>query len=56
MHIIPMAKDGHLVIVVLGGDADLPLSGSGNITYYVILQPTCDPTLDSNLLLQDRVR
>ena len=51
-----MAKNGDLVIVVLGGDADLSLSGSENISYYEILQPTCGLTLDSNHLLQDRVR
>ena len=56
MHIIPMAKDGHLVIVVLGGDTDLPLSGSVNIYNYEILKTTCGLTVESNLLLQDRVR
>ena len=50
MHIIPMAKDGELIIAVLGGDADLPLSGSVNISNYEIRQH------NSNLLLRERVR
>ena len=33
-----MAKDGYLIIDVLGGDADLPLSGSVNISNYEIHQ------------------